>query len=258
VQACNQEVKMQRLELGAAGSLAFCRTPGIGPEVLFLGGFASDMTGTKARHLEAHCKSAGRAFTRFDYRGHGASSGRFEDGTIGDWAADATAVLDRVVEGPAVLVGSSMGGWLMLLLALARPERVKGLVGIASAPDFTERLLRPGLSVEALAELRHHGLHRRPSTYGDPLPITARLLDEGREHLLLEAPIAIGCPVHLLHGQADPDVPWQLGLELAGRLASRQVTLELIKDGDHRLSRETDLRRIALALDRVLEAASQT
>ncbi len=247
---------MQLLELGPAESLAFCRSPGSGPEVLFLGGFASDMTGTKALFLEAHCRGTGRAFTRFDYRGRGASSGRFEDGTIGDWLADAIAVLDRVVEGPAVLVGSSMGGWLMLLLALARPERVKGLVGIASAPDFTERLLRPGLSVEALAELRDKGLCRLPSAYGEPLPITARLLDEGREHLILGAPIAIGCPIHLLHGQEDPDVPWRMSLELAGRLESRQVTLELVKDGDHRLSRETDLRRIASALDRIVEVAS--
>ena len=247
---------MQLLELGPAESLAFCRSPGSGPEVLFLGSFASDMTGTKALFLEAHCQSAGRAFTRFDYRGRGASSGRFEDGTIGGWLADATAVLDRVVEGPAVLVGSSMGGWLMLLLALARPERVKGLVGVASAPDFTERLLRPGLSVDALAELRDKGLCRLPSAYGEPLPITARLLDEGRDHLLLDGPIAIGCPVHLLHGQEDPDVPWRMSLELAGRLLSRQVTLELIKDGDHRLSRDGDLRRIASALDRIVEVAS--
>ncbi len=247
---------MRRLDLGGAGFLGHCRSCGNGPEVLFLGGFASDMTGTKARFLEAHCLATGRAFTRFDYRGHGASSGRFEDMTIGDWLADATAMLDRVVDGPAVLVGSSMGGWLMLLLALARPERIRGLVGIASAPDFTERLLRPALSAEALAELRDKGVCRLPSAYGEPLPITARLLDEGREHLLLGAPIAIGCPVHLLHGQEDRDVPWRMSLELAGGLRSRQVTLELVKDGDHRLSRDADLRRIASALDRVAEVAA--
>ena len=244
---------MERLGRGAGEWVAYERHPGRGPEVMFLGGFASDMTGTKALHLEAHCRALGRAFTRFDYRGHGASSGRFEEGTIGDWAADALAVLDRVVEGPVVLVGSSMGGWIMLLVALARPERVKGLVGIAVAPDFTERLIRDVLTTEQAAVLVLDGVLLQPSEYGEPLPITARLLDEGRDHLLLDAPIAIGCPVHLLHGQADPDVPFGLALELADRLESREVTLELVKDGDHRLSREADLRRLTVALERVLE-----
>ena len=245
---------MERLARGPGEWVAYERHPGRGPEVMFLGGFASDMTGTKALYLEAHCRAAGRAFTRFDYRGHGASSGRFVDGTIGDWTADALAVLDRVVEGPVVLVGSSMGGWIMLLVALARPERVKGLVGIATAPDFTERLIRGVLTAEQAAVLAREGVLLQSSDYGEPLPITARLLDEGREHLLLDAPIAIGCPVHLLHGQADRDVPFGLALELADRLESRQVTLELVKDGDHRLSREADLRRLTVALERVLEA----
>jgi pimeloyl-ACP methyl ester carboxylesterase len=245
---------MERLERGPGEWVAYERHPGEGPEVMFLGGFASDMTGTKALYLEAHCRAKGRAFTRFDYRGHGASSGRFADGTIGGWTADALAVLDSVVEGPVVLVGSSMGGWIMLLLALARPERVKGLVGIAVAPDFTERLIRDVLTPEEAAVLARDGVLLQPSEYGEPLPITTRLLDEGRDHLLLEAPIAIGCPVHLLHGQADADVPFGLALELADRLESRQVTLELVKDGDHRLSREADLRRLTAALERMLEA----
>ena len=245
---------MKRLARGSDDWVAYERHPGRAPEVLFCGGFASDMTGTKALRLDAHCRGRGQAFTRFDYRGHGASSGRFVDGTIGDWAADALAVLDRVVQGPALVVGSSMGGWIMLLLALARPERVKGLIGIAAAPDFTERLLRPGLTPEAVATLERDGVLLRPSDYGAPLPITARLLEEGRDHLVLEQPIPIGCPVHLLHGQADPDVPFALALELADRLESRAVTLELVKDGDHRLSREADLRRLTGALDRLLEA----
>jgi len=247
---------MQRLERGSGEFVAYERSPGQAPEVMFLGGFASDMTGTKALHLEAHCRARGRAFTRFDYQGHGASSGRFADGTIGQWTEDALAVLDRVVAGPAVLAGSSMGGWIMLLVALARPERVKGLAGIAAAPDFTERLMRQALTPEEAAALERDGVLHQPSAYGDPLPITRRLLDEGRDHLLLAQPIAIGCPVHLLHGQADQDVPFELALELAGQLASRQVTVELIKDGDHRLSRDADLRRLGAALERVIEQAS--
>lgn len=245
---------MRRLERGSGEWVAYVRHPGRSPEVLFLGGFASDMTGTKALRLEAHCRARGQAFTRFDYHGHGQSSGRFRDGTIGAWADDAVAVLDRVVEGPVVLVGSSMGGWIMLLVALARPERVKGLIGIAAAPDFTERLIRPALSAEQRATLARDGVLLQPSAYGEPLPITQALLDEGRDHLLLGAPIAIGCPVHLLHGQLDPDVPFQLGLELAQQLESRAVTVELVRDGDHRLSREADLRRLTAALDRMLEA----
>ncbi len=245
---------MERLERGPCEWVAYERHPGSSPEVLFLGGFASDMTGTKALYLDAHCRARGRAFTRFDYQGHGASSGRFEDGTIGRWVADALAVLDRVVQGPAVLVGSSMGGWIMLLLALARPERVKGLIGIAAAPDFTERLMRETMTPEERQTLARDGVLLQPSDYGEPLRITRELLDEGRDHLLLDQAIAIGCPVHLLHGQADPDVPFELSLELADRLESRAVTLELVKDGDHRLSREADLRRLAAALDRLLEA----
>lgn len=244
---------MERLERGSGEWVAYVRHPGRAPEVLFLGGFASDMTGSKALRLEEHCRARGQAFTRFDYRGHGSSSGNFADGTIGLWASDAIAVLDQVVEGPAVLVGSSMGGWLMLLTALARPERVKGLIGIAAAPDFTERLIAQILTPAQAATLARDGVLHEPSAYGEPLPITSRLLVEGREHLLLDAPIAIGCPVHLLHGQEDPDVPFTLSLELAQQLASAAVTIELVKDGDHRLSREPDLRRLTATLDRMLE-----
>lgn len=247
---------MQRLERGSGEWVAYVRHPGRSPEVVFLGGFASDMTGTKALRLEEHCLAHGQAFTRFDYQGHGSSSGRFEDGTIGRWASDATAVLDKVVDGPAVLVGSSMGGWIMLLTALARPERVKGLVGVASAPDFTERLIAKVLTPVQAATLARDGVLFEPSEYGEPLPITSRLLVEGRDHLLLDAPIAIGCPVHLLHGQEDPDVPYALSLELAKQLESTAVTIELVKDGDHRLSREADLRRLTAALDRMLEAVA--
>lgn len=236
--------------------LAFVAHPGQSPTVLFLTGFRSDMTGAKALHLERHCTAAGRAFVRFDYRGHGASGGRFEDGCIGNWRDDALAVLDEIAQGPVVLVGSSMGGWIMLLAALARPERVQGLVGIAAAPDFTHDLIRPRLTAEQIQELERKGVLLAPSTYGEPTPITSRLLDDGDRHLVLQAPLPIRCSVHLLHGQLDPDVPWSTSLRLAAGLESSAVTVELIKDGDHRLSREEDLRRIAAALDRVLEAAA--
>jgi pimeloyl-ACP methyl ester carboxylesterase len=243
------------LNLAGRPPLAFARTPGRAPAVVFLTWFRSDMAGGKALHLERHCARAGRAHLRFDYRGHGASGGRFEDGCIGDWCEDALAVLDQVVEGSAVLVGSSMGGWIMLLAALRRPERVRGLVGIAAAPDFTQDLILPGLTPEQRLLLDRDGVFLAPSAYGEPTPITRRLFEDGERHLLLRAPIPIRCPVHLLHGQQDLDVPWRTSLRLAACLESPAVTVELVKDGDHRLSREEDLRRIAAAVDRVLEQA---
>lgn len=235
--------------------LAYVATPGRSPTVLFLTGFRSDMTGGKALHLERHCAARGQAYLRFDYSGHGASGGRFEEGSIGVWADDALAMLDGVVEGPGVLVGSSMGGWIMLLAALARPERVKGLVGIAAAPDFTEDLTRPGLTGAQREALESQGVVHLPSAYGPPTPITRHLLEDGSRHLVLRGSLPIRCPVHLLHGQQDPDVPWATSLRLAAALESPAVTVELVKDGDHRLSREEDLRRITAALDRVLEQA---
>ena len=238
-----------------APALAFHLTPGRMPTVVFLTGFRSDMTGAKALHLEQHCARQGRAFLRFDYRGHGASGGRFEDGCVGDWRDDALAMLDEAVPGPVVLVGSSMGGWIMLLVALARPEQVRGLVGLASAPDFTRDLIDARLTPDDRARLARDGMLLAPSDYGEPLAITRRLLQDGERHLLLDRPIPIRCPIHLLHGQMDPDVPWQTSLRLATCLESTAVTVELIKDGDHRLSRDEDLRRIAAAVDRVLEQA---
>lgn len=235
--------------------VAFVANPGRAPTVLFLTGFRSDMTGAKAVHLERHCAQSGHAFVRFDYRGHGASGGRFEDGCIGDWCDDALAVIDQLTNGPVVLVGSSMGGWIMLLATLARPERVAGLVGIASAPDFTHDLIEPKLTPDHRRLLDRDGVIFAPSAYGEPTPITRRLLADGEQHLVLSAPLAIRCPVHLLHGKLDPDVPWSTSIRLAACLESPAVTVELITDGDHRLSRDEDLRRIALALDRVLEAA---
>jgi pimeloyl-ACP methyl ester carboxylesterase len=240
------------LELADGRRLAFHHHAGRTPGVLFCGGFTSDMTGTKARALETRCLAAGRSVTRFDYTGHGASSGRFADGTIGAWADDARQILDRVTAGTQIVVGSSMGGWIMLLLALARPARVAGLVGIAAAPDFTEDLIRARAGPAELAALERYGCWMQPSAYGDPPhPITRALLEDGRQHLVLRAPIGIRCPVHLLHGQQDPDVPYETSLRLAERLESDQVTIELIKAGDHRLSRDADIERLWAAVERL-------
>ena len=243
------------LALADGRRLAFRQVPGKAPGVLFCGGYTSDMTGTKATALEASCRERGRAYARFDYSGHGVSSGDFAEGTIGDWAGDALAVLDRAAAGATVVVGSSMGGWIMLLLALARPERVCGLVGIAAAPDFTEDLLLPQATLEQRRALADQGYWMQPSPYGEPYPVTRRLLEEARAHLMLRGPIPIGCPVHLLHGQRDPDVPWGTALRLAERLQSDEVTIELIKAGDHRLSSERDLARIKAAIERLAEDA---
>lgn len=244
------------LQLPDGRGLAYEHVPGREPGVLFCGGFRSDMTGTKATVLQAQAESAGRAYTRFDYTGHGASSGRFEDGTIGDWIEDALAIVDGVAEGPLIVVGSSMGGWVMLHVALARSQRMRALIGIAAAPDFTEDLLLPEASAEQRRQLEERGHWIQPSAYGEePYPITARLLEDGRQRLLLGDPIPIHCPVHLLHGQRDPDVPWQTSLRLAERLESEDVTIELIKAGDHRLSSGQDLARITAAIERLASGA---
>ena len=224
--------------------LAYRATAGHTPGIVFLGGLASDMTGTKALALEAAATADGRAFLRMDYRGHGRSEGRFEDGTIGDWFADALAVFDAATEGPQLLVGSSMGGWLALLLALARPERIIGLIGIAAAPDFTERLVWDRLDADSRSTLQRDGAVLPPARYGSVIPMTLRLIEEGRDHLLLNRPIPFRRPVRLLHGQRDPDVPWQHALLVAERLDSDDVQVILIKDGDHRLSRPRDIALI--------------
>ncbi len=234
--------------------LAFRATPGKAPGIVFLGGFGSDMTGTKATALEQAARERGLAFLRFDYRGHGQSEGRFVDATVGDWLADAQAAFDQATLGPQILVGSSMGGWIALLLALSRPERVRGLVGIAAAPDFTERLMWDGMSADDRAALARDGILLPPSQYGDPIPITRKLIEEGRRHLLLDRPIAFPGPVRLLHGQRDPDVPWRHSLLTAERLTGDDVRITLIKDGDHRLSRPSDL---ALLIDTIDELTRQ-
>jgi pimeloyl-ACP methyl ester carboxylesterase len=241
------------LALADGSRLAYRATPGASPCVVFLGGFTSDMTGTKATALEVHCRDRGRAFVRFDYTGHGESSGRFEDGTIGRWASDAVAIIDQVAPGPLVLVGSSMGGWIAVLAALARPDRVSGLVGIAAAPDFPERI-RTRLDDEARKTLDEEGVLYAPNPYGDePTPITRRLLEEAESHLVLGGSVRLTCPVRLLHGMADPDVPWEVSARLAEALESRDVLLTVIKSGEHRLSDAENLQRILCAVEEVCE-----
>jgi pimeloyl-ACP methyl ester carboxylesterase len=208
------------------------------------------MTGTKALFLEDYCRRRGCAYLRFDYFGHGASSGDFAEGTIGRWREDAVAAIDSLTEGPQILVGSSMGGWIMVLAALARPERIHALVGIAAAPDFTADLLPHRLNPAQLAELEEKGRIVLPSDY-DPAgyPYTKALVDDGNRNLVLRADVPLACPVRLLHGMADTSVPWRQSLWLAERLTGADVALTLVKDGDHRLSRDSDLARLARVID---------
>ena len=230
-----------RLDRGDGVELAWVKLPGREPTVVFLTGFRSDMTGKKATALAAFCAKTNHAMLRFDYSGHGTSGGRFEHGCIGVWTADALAAIDRLTAGKLVLIGSSMGGWIALLCALARTERIAALVGIAAAPDFTEALIWQSLNFEQRARVVEHGIIHLPSIYGDPTPITRALIEDGRNHLLLSAPIPLRCPVRLLQGQADPDVPWEMALRIAEQVASADVQVTLVKDGDHRLSRPQDL-----------------
>ncbi|MBW4023964.1 MAG: alpha/beta hydrolase [Proteobacteria bacterium] len=232
--------------------LAWKRSPGREPTIVFLPGFRSDMEGSKALRLAAFAAARRQAMLRFDYSGHGVSGGRFEDGTIGLWTADALQIVDNLTEGPLLLVGSSMGGWIGLNLALARPERAVAYIGIAAAPDFTERLIWATMPDAARERLLAEGVVHAPSPYGAPLPITLTLIEEGRHHLLLHGPIPLRCPVRLLQGQQDPDVPWATALTLAEQLESEDVVVTLIKDGDHRLSREADLLALEDVVARLL------
>jgi pimeloyl-ACP methyl ester carboxylesterase len=212
------------------------------PGIVFLGGFASDMTGTKASFLAERCAAVGTAYLRFDYRGHGQSDGEFHHGTIGGWYEDTRAAFDRLSEGPQVIVGSSMGGWLGLMLAREWPERVAGFVGIAAAPDFTEDLMWLRLMPEQREALERYGeIVDSTAAPGEQAPITLRLIEEARAHLMLRAPIRLSCPVHLLQGFNDRDVPWQHVLRIAENISHSNVRVTLVKEGDHRLSRPEDL-----------------
>lgn len=233
--------------------IAYRHTPGAGPGVVFLGGFRSDMTGTKAEHLEAWARARGRAFLRFDYSGHGESSGDFIEGCIGDWAADARAALDALTTGPQVLVGSSMGGWIALLLARARPERVAGLVGVAAAPDFTEDGLWAEFSDDQRLALTRAGQVSTPSDYSDePYVITRRLIEDGRGQLVLRTPLPLPFPVRLLQGTADTDVPVSVALRLLDHAEGDDIRLTLVKGADHRFSTPECLSLIEAAIGEII------
>lgn len=239
-------------------TIAYHVHSGKSPGVVFLTGLKSDMQGGKALALEAWCKKKGRAFLRFDYYGHGESSGDFENGTLSRWSDDAAFALDELTEGPQVLVGSSMGGWAMLLAALKRPERVAGLVGLAAAPDFTRDLMDRELNDEQRAQMQRDGVVYIPNCYDPDTPytITQKLIDDGEDNILLDGPIAISCPVRLIHGQQDEDVPWPTSMKLVEQLESTDVELTLVKDGTHRLSEDHHLRRLEVTVAELLAKIS--
>jgi len=253
----------QVLTVGKAEScrrIAYLQRPAAGqgasrPGLVWLGGFRSDMGSTKARYLDQWAARQGRDLLRFDYSGHGLSEGRFEDGTIGLWLEEALAAIRCAGDGPQILIGSSMGGWLALLAARALAEagetrRLHGLVLIAPAVDFTEKLIFERLSPDARRQLEEDGVFMRPSTYSSaPYPIARALIEEGRHHLLFGDVIRSHCPVHILQGMRDEDVPWRHAMTLVEHLAGDPVVLTLIKDGEHRLSRDEDLARLEQAIE---------
>ena len=240
-----------------ARQIAFRRRAGAGPGVVWLGGFKSDMLSTKAGRLDDWARASGRAFLRFDYSGHGESDGRFEDGTIGQWLAESLALIRGQTEGPQILVGSSMGGWIALLVAreLARigeADRLAGLVLIAPAVDFTEALMWARMSEDIKREIMETGRWLRPSQYSpEPYAITRALIEEGRAHLMLDGMIRAFAPVHILQGMQDPDVPWKHAMELVQRLAHDPVSVTLAREGDHRLSRDEDIALLIRSVERI-------
>lgn len=222
--------------------LAYHFTPGKTPGVVFMGGFRSDMSGSKALFLEERCRERGQQFLRFDYSGHGQSGGDFKEGSISRWLEDTLTLLDAVTSGPQVLVGSSMGGWIMLLAARARASRIAGLVGIAAAPDFTEDLMWNMATPEQKRELLARGILYEPSQYSDqPTPITLQLIEDGRKNLILRTPFPTTYPVRLLHGMNDPDVPWQRSVLLAETMSGPDIQVLYQPQSDHRFSSPEDL-----------------
>jgi len=254
-----EDNSLRFLEIGEGSerrAIAVRQHSGAGPGLFWLSGYKSDMKGTKAAALARWAEDAGRAIVRFDYSGHGESGGVFSNGTIGRWLADALAVFEACCRGPQILIGSSMGGWLALLMVRALRQRqqigpasVAGLVLIAPAVDFTEELMWKRFPPAIKRELEETGVWARPSGYSsEPYLVTRQLIEEGRNHLLLGGMIETGCPVRILQGVEDPDVPWRHAVELVSRLASDDVVLTLVKDGDHRLSRPEDIERLIRAV----------
>ncbi|MEI4194587.1 alpha/beta hydrolase [Roseovarius sp. E0-M6] len=232
--------------------IAYERTKGDGPGVIFLGGFKSDMEGTKAVHLEDWARRTGRAFLRFDYSGHGQSSGAFEDGCIGEWFADARAAIEALTEGPQILVGSSMGGWIALLCVRAMPEHIAGLVTIAAAPNFTEDSMWAGFSEAQRAELIETGRVSLPSEYGEPYVITRKLIEEGRDNLVLRESLEIDVPVRFLQGTSDEDVETAVAMRVLEHCEGRDLRLVLVKGADHRFSTPDCLELIEGAIEEVI------
>lgn len=242
------------LETPQGRRLAYHKTEGRGPVVVFLGGFMSDMQGTKALFLEDWAKRAGQGFLRFDYSGHGGSSGAFTDGSIGDWAEDAAAAIGALTSGTVVLVGSSMGGWVSLLVARAMPEKIAGLVGIAAAPDFTEDSMWAGFNADQRAELAESGRIALPSEYDDgPYVITKRLIEDGRGNLVLRSDLELTFPVRLLQGTLDTDVDPSVALRLLDHAQGPDIRLTLVKGADHRFSSEENLQLIADTVGSLLQ-----
>jgi pimeloyl-ACP methyl ester carboxylesterase len=244
-------MNIQYLERSGRPRLAYVYTRGTNkqlPPVVFLGGYRSDMSGTKATYLEQQCKSRGQTFLRFDYSGHGASEGKFSDGTIGAWKQDAQDIINHVIKEPAILVGSSMGGWMALLFAIARPDLVKGLIGIAAAPDFTEEIYSH-LTTAQKIELEKTGRVSVPNDYSDePYHFTKAFYQEAKHHMVLDTPRTFDFPVRLIQGKQDKDVPWHTALKIQKNFTSPDFDILLIEDGDHRLSRPEDLETIGRML----------
>ncbi len=235
--------------------IAFHGIEGACPGLFFMHGFRSDMTAAKATFVAAMASTQGQGFTGFDYFGHGRSDGKFTDGTIDTWLEDSLAVFDQATIGPQILIGSSLGGWLALLLALKRPERVAGVIGIAAAPDFTEDLVWPNLSKAEKATMARTGSIEVRNPGEEPYRITQGLIDSGRRNLLLRGQIGVKCPVRLLHGMADEEVPWQTACSIAERVDSQDVRVLLVKDAHHRLSRESDLDLLKQIINNLISLA---
>ena len=245
--------QIQKIQSSNGTELAYQFQPGKAPVVVFLPGYKSDMAGTKATMLSQYCQRNSQACLLFDYSGHGVSGGDFIDGTIGRWTQDAVEVIKHVVgDQPVLLVGSSMGGWVMLLAALHLKQQLAGMLGIAVAPDFTEELMWQGFTLEQKSKIQEQGVIYLPSDYDEPYPVTYKAILDGRENLLLHGPIDINCPARFIHGMQDQDVPWECTLRTIQQLSAKDVQLRLLKDGDHRLSNDDQLAIIKQMLDELL------